>query len=174
MKKLLTFSFLLAVLLTTSFRGFSQAFKQGSKFLNATVGLNSYYSTGLPLGASFEVGITDAISVGGQADYASGNYGSGLGFTAFYVGARGAYHLGEILKINSDKVDVYAGLGLGYRSFSWKDGYNGIGLILSHPADLWAFAPTPFHKNVFPQSKHGRYLAKHPPQSRRRKHYSHP
>lgn len=127
MKKLLTFCFLLAVLLTTSFKGFSQAYKKGDKFLNATVGINSYYSTGVPLGASYEVGITDAISVGGQADYASGNYGSGLGFSAFYVGARGAYHLAEILKINSDKVDVYAGLGLGYRSFSWKDGYNGVG-----------------------------------------------
>lgn len=136
MKKLLTFSFLLAVLLTTSFKGFSQGFKQGDKFLNATVGLNSYYSTGLPLGASFEVGITDAISVGGQADYASGNYGSGLGFTAFYIGARGAYHLGEVLKINSDKVDLYGGLGLGYRSFSWKDGYNGIGYSYGNGLDF--------------------------------------
>ena len=127
MKKLLTISFLLALVATTSFKGFSQGFKKGDKFLNATVGLNSYYSNGLPLGASFEVGITDAISVGAQADYASGNYGSGLGFTAFYIGARGAYHLGELLKVNSDKVDLYAGLGLGFRSFSWKDGYNGVG-----------------------------------------------
>ena len=136
MKKLLTFSFLLALLLTASTKSFSQAFKEGDKFLNATIGLNSYYSTGLPLGASFEVGITDAISVGGQADYASGNYGSGLGFTAFYIGARGAYHLGEILKINSDKVDVYGGLGLGYRSFSWKDGYNGVGYSYGNGLDF--------------------------------------
>ncbi|PWK27838.1 hypothetical protein LV89_01245 [Arcicella aurantiaca] len=135
MKKLLTFSFLLALLLTAS-QGFSQAYKQGDKYLNATIGLNSYYSTGLPLGASFEVGITDAISVGGQADYASGNYGSGLGFTAFYIGARGAYHLGEVLKINSDKVDLYAGLGLGYRSFSWKDGYNGTGYSYGNGLDF--------------------------------------
>jgi hypothetical protein len=136
MKKLLTLSFLLALTATTSFKSFSQGFKQGDKFLNATVGLNSYYSTGLPLGASFEVGITDAISVGGQADYASGNYGSGLGFTAFYVGARGAYHLGELLKVNSDKVDLYGGLGLGYRSFSWKDGYNGIGYSYGNGLDF--------------------------------------
>jgi hypothetical protein len=135
MKKLLTFSFLLAVLLTTSFKGFSQ-FKQGDKFLNATIGLNSYYSNGLPLGASFEVGITDAISVGGQVDYASGNYGSGLGFTALYFGARGAYHLNEVLKLNSDKLDLYAGLGLGYRSFSWKDGYNGIGYSYGNGIDF--------------------------------------
>ena len=136
MKKLLTFSFLLALIATTSFKGFSQGFKQGDKLLNATVGLNSYYSTGLPLGASFEVGITDAISVGGQADYASGNYGTGLGFTAFYIGARGAYHLGEVFKINSDKVDLYGGLGLGYRSFSWKDGYNCVGYSYGNGLDF--------------------------------------
>jgi hypothetical protein len=136
MKKLLTFSFLLALIATTSFKGFSQAFKQGDKLLNGTIGLNSYYSTGLPLGASFEVGITEAISVGGQADYASGNYGTGLGFTAFYVGGRGAYHLGEVLKINNDKLDVYAGLGLGYRSFSWKDGYNGFGYSYGNGLDF--------------------------------------
>jgi hypothetical protein len=139
MKKLLTLSFLLALTATTSFKGFSQGFKQGDKFLNATIGLNSYYSNGLPLGASFEVGITDAISVGGQADYASGNASgiSGLGFTAFYVGARGAYHLGELLKVNSDKVDLYAGLGLGYRSFSWKDSaFTGTGYSFGNGIDF--------------------------------------
>jgi hypothetical protein len=133
MKKLLTFSFLLAVLLTTSFKGFSQAYKQGDKLLNVGIGLNSYYGNGLPLGASFEVGVTDAISAGGQVDYNSGNYGyltSSWGYTALYFGARGSYHLGEILKISNDKLDVYAGLGLGYQSFSWKDTGFGTGTSL--------------------------------------------
>ena len=138
MKKLLTLSFLLALMATTSFKGFSQGFKQGDKLLNATVGLNSYYGVGLPLGASFEVGVTDAISAGGQVDYSSGNISgiSGYGFTAFYIGARGSYHLGELLKVNSDKVDLYAGLGLGYRSFSWKDGYNGVGYSYGNGLDF--------------------------------------
>ena len=114
-------------MLTTSFKGFSQAYKKGDKLLNLGIGVNSYYGTGLPLGVALEVGITDAISVGGQVDYASGSLGSGYGFTALYFGGRGSYHLGEVLKINNDKLDVYAGLGLGYRSFSWKDGYNGFG-----------------------------------------------
>ena len=121
MKKLLTFSFLLAVLLTTSFRGFSQAYKQGDKLLNATIGLNSAYSRGLPIGASFEVGVTDAISVGGSLDYTSFKY-SGLdyGYKFIYFGARGSYHVNELLKINSDKIDVYGGLGLGYYSASYS------------------------------------------------------
>jgi hypothetical protein len=137
MKKLLTFSFLLAVLLTTSFKGFSQAYKQGDKILNATIGVNSYYGTGLPLGAAFEVGITDAISAGGQFDFASGNFGNSLGFTALYFGARGSYHFNELLKINNDKLDVYAGLGLGYRSFKWTDSaFTGTGYSYGNGLDF--------------------------------------
>ncbi len=140
MKKLLTFSFLLAVLLITSFKGFSQAYKNGDKLLNLGIGINSYYSTGLPLGASFEVGITDAISVGGQVDYASGNYGTGLGFTSLYVGARGSYHFNELLNVTNDKLDIYGGLGLGYRSFSWTDSYNGSGYSYGNGLAINLFA----------------------------------
>ena len=125
MKKLLTFSFLLALTATTSFKGFSQAYKQGDKLLNATIGLNSGYGglggATLPLGASFEVGVTDAISVGGFADYTSFKYsGFDYGWSFLYFGARGSYHVNELLKINSDKLDVYGGLGLGYYTASYS------------------------------------------------------
>ena len=125
MKKLLTFSFFIALIATTSFEGFSQAYKKGDKLLNATIGLNSAYSSGLPLGASFEVGVTDAISVGGSLDYTSFKY-SGLdyGYKFIYFGARGSYHVNELLKIESDKIDVYGGLGLGYYTASYS-GPNG-------------------------------------------------
>jgi len=141
MKKSLSFSFLLAVLLTTSFLGFSQAYEKGDKLLNVGIGLNSYYS-GLPIGATYEVGITDVISVGGQVDYTSGDLGSyagySSGYTAFYVGARGSYHFNKLLKITNKKLDVYAGLGLGYQSFKYKDSYlsgsggYGSGLYLNY------------------------------------------
>ena len=130
MKKLLTISFLLALTATTSFKGFSQAFKQGDKLLNAGIGLNSYYGNGLPIGASFEVGITEAISVGGQVDYNSGSYGGvgyNWGYTALYFGGRGSYHLNEVFKINNDKLDTYAGIGLGFQSFKWSDASFGAG-----------------------------------------------
>ena len=129
MKKLLTFSFLLAVLLTTSFKGFSQAFKQGDKLLNVTIGLNSGYGglggATIPLGASFEVGITEAISVGGFADYTSFKY-SGLddGWSFLYFGGRGSYHVNELLKINNDKLDLYGGLGLGYYTANYSGAAN--------------------------------------------------
>lgn len=100
------------------------AFNNGDKLLNIGVGVNSYYSGGIPVGASFEVGVTDAISVGGGVDFLSSNYGGGNKFTAIYLGARANYHFNEVLNITSDKVDVYGGLSLGYRSFTWKDNYN--------------------------------------------------
>ena len=120
MKKLLTFFFLLALVATTSFKGFSQAYKQGDKLLNATVGLGNGFGS-LSLGGSFEYGFTDAISAGGGVDYLSlGNsYGTG---GLLYIAARGSYHLGELLKAG-DKLDPYAGLGLGY--LSWPG--TGIG-----------------------------------------------
>jgi hypothetical protein len=129
MKKLLSLSFLLAVLLITSFKGFSQAYKQGDKLLNATVGLNSGYGglggATIPLGISFEVGITEAISVGGFADYTSFKYsGYDYGWSFLYFGGRGSYHVNELLKITNDKLDVYGGLGLGYYTASYSGTAN--------------------------------------------------
>jgi hypothetical protein len=126
MKKFLASTICFAVISAVcSFSGFSQSFKNGDKLLNVGLGLNSYY-TGMPIGASYEVGITDAISVGGMFDYNSGKFASSYGFTAFYLGARGSYHVNELFKINNDKIDLYGGLGLGYQNFKWSDAtYSG-------------------------------------------------
>jgi hypothetical protein len=103
-------------------------YDKNDKMLNIGIGVNSYYGQGIPLGASLEVGITDDISAGGEFDFNSGNLGStAWGYNAFYIGARGSYHLNNILNLNNDKLDVYAGLGLGYRSFKWKDDTYGFG-----------------------------------------------
>jgi hypothetical protein len=121
MKKLLTFSFLLALLLTTSFKGFSQAFKQGDNLLNATIGVGAGYGASIGFGGSFEHGFTDAISAGGSVDYIGLGSAYGTG-GLLYIAARGSYHFGELLKAG-DKLDPYAGLGLGY--LSWPG--TGIG-----------------------------------------------
>ncbi|WP_315821257.1 hypothetical protein [Paraflavitalea speifideaquila] len=115
------------------------AYSKGDKLLNIGLGLNSYYSGGIPFGASFEVGITDDISVGANFDYLSHKY-KGLGdykFTALYFGARGSYHFNTLLNIENNKFDVYAGATLGYRTFSWKDGYSGTGLKSSYGSGLY-------------------------------------
>ncbi|HCM75190.1 MAG TPA: hypothetical protein DIS90_02325 [Cytophagales bacterium] len=107
-------------------------YAKGDKLLNVGIGVNSYYNGGIPVGASFEVGVTDEISVGGSIDYLSHNYGTFFGndwrFTALYIGARGSYHFNELLNLKNDKIDLYGGLTLGYRSFTWSDSSYGSGL----------------------------------------------
>lgn len=118
------------------------AFSKGDKLLNIGIGVNSYYSGGIPFGASFEVGITDDISVGGNVDYLHTDYGyagSNLKFTAIYIGARGAYHFNNLLEINNEKVDLYGGATLGYRSFSWNDGDYDFGNKYGSGVFLGAF-----------------------------------
>lgn len=120
--------FLVSLLLACVF-GFAQngGFAKGDKQLNIGVGVNSGYDNGIPFGASFEVGITDAISVGGNFDYLSSKFDNTFGdfkFTALYFGARGSYHFNELFEIENEKIDVYAGATVGYRSFSWDDDFD--------------------------------------------------
>ncbi len=106
-------------------------YKKGDKLLNLGIGLNSYYSGGIPLSASFEYGVTEDISVGGMLDYLSYNYGIpgyNYHFSALYLGARGSYHFNRLLNLRDQNWDIYGGASLGYRSFSWNDSYTGVGL----------------------------------------------
>ncbi len=113
----------------------------GISFLGYSYGYSFYgggYS-GLPaLSGSVEYSITDQIGVGGYVGYQSRTYKyssykdrwSSIGF-----GARGVYHASPFLNdalnssINEEKLDIYAGLSLGYQTTSWKydDSFNGIG-----------------------------------------------
>jgi hypothetical protein len=110
-------------------------YKQGDNLLNAGIGLGVLSYGGLPIGASFEHGFTKDISVGGFFDYLSftQSYLSSYSYTwrVMYFGARGSYHLNEILSLDNEKIDIYGGAGLGYRVFSSSDtflsGYDGYG-----------------------------------------------
>lgn len=118
-------------------------FKKGDKLLNIGLGVNSYYNGGIPLSAIYEVGITPQISVGGGIDYLSSEYAYAYNFyrsfTALYIGARGSYHFNELLKINDKRFDVYGGLSLGFRSFTWRDNatYNYYALDSSYGSGLF-------------------------------------
>ena len=115
-----------AVFLISSFSiAQNGAFNFEDKLLNIGIGIKSYYGGGIPLGASFEYGLTDDISVGANIDYLSTKY-NGYKFSAFYFGLRASYHFNELLEINKDNVDVYGGLTIGYRKFSWVNNvYEG-------------------------------------------------
>jgi hypothetical protein len=129
-------------------------YAKGNKLLNIGIGVNSYYNGGIPFGASFEVGVTDEISVGGNFDYLSNKY-SGYGyswkFTALYIGARGSYHFNELLNINNEKIDLYGGATIGYRSFKWKDNfdesYYSVGGTYGNGVYVGAFAGGKYYFN---------------------------
>jgi hypothetical protein len=96
-------------------------------------GYGSYYSGSsgfLPLTVNAEYSLNDKFSVGGYAGYYSRSYNYGSGYkdrlTSLSFGARGVFHasgvLNEVLdlNINEEKLDLYAGLILGFTTMNYK------------------------------------------------------
>ena len=131
-------------------KSYGLAFNQNDKLLNVGVGLSSYYY-GTPIGVSFEAGVHRDISVGVQLDYNSGRYDDyyyssyNWGYKAYYLGVRGSYHFNRLLKIRSNKFDLYAGVGLGYQSFKWDDRSYGYGYDYSSGLFFNYFAGAKFY-----------------------------
>ncbi|WP_114779210.1 hypothetical protein [Botryobacter ruber] len=122
----------LSLLGVTALFSVSQAQDQTTakdKYLNAGVGLAAYTAGGVPVGASFEIGIKENISVGGFVDYARYGYRSGgykWNYNFLYFGARGSYHLSDVLAAlelgnGNSKFDPYGGLSVGLRTVSYND-----------------------------------------------------
>lgn len=127
------YSFAVVALLALSAQGvMAQAYQQGDKLLNLGIGLNGYYGGGLPIGGSFEYGVTDQISVGAQIDFYTWGYNFGSGYKYRYtfipIALRGSYHVNELLNLDNDKVDLYGGVQLGYYISKYSDdsGFSGI------------------------------------------------
>lgn len=104
----------------------SQSFQKGDLIVNAGIGLGSTFTfvggLGLPFGGGVEYAVTDAIGVGGEFGLVSGG-----GLTAIYVGPKGYYHFNDIFNIENEKIDIYAGLAIYYRHFSYSGFSFGIG-----------------------------------------------
>ncbi|PRY45559.1 hypothetical protein CLV58_102308 [Spirosoma oryzae] len=128
MKKL-HYVFLLMILSLVSTRSFAQMpIDKGTTFVNAGIGVGGSAGVGgIALGAGADFGVAPNITVGGQAAYRSFNYGY-LGINDkinyLYFAARGSYHFNELLKLNMNQLDLYAGLGLGYESVSYSSSYG--------------------------------------------------
>ncbi len=126
------YSALIAImLLCGSYSAKAQAFSIDSKHLNLGLGLGGYYNYGYLSGSdvtriptifiSYDQGFIEdvgpgIIGIGGflgyssaTARYAYTGYEWQYNWTNFVLGARGTYHLA----LDNDKVDLYAGLGLG-------------------------------------------------------------
>lgn len=131
MKKILSTLIVIAILSVTSHSAFAQ-YDKGDKLLNVGIGLGSYYGGGVAVGAAYEYGITDFISVGAQADFYTWGYNFGSGYNYRYtflpIAARGSYHFGKLFLRNLPQLDLYGGVALGYYISSYKDntGYSGI------------------------------------------------
>ncbi|QJW92025.1 hypothetical protein HNV11_22895 [Spirosoma taeanense] len=133
MKKF-NFLFLLAFVLLAGTQSFGQlAIDKGTKFINLGIGVGGYgYYTvggGIGLNAAADFGVTKNITVGAVAGYKS--YGSvgAYKYNSFDIGARGSYHFNELLSLTSDAVDLYAGLGLSYYSFSYGGYLDNYGAV---------------------------------------------
>ncbi len=123
--------FLLVAGLLIGTQSFAQyAPDKGTKLLNLGIGLGNYGGIGfggggLAFGGSFEVGVIPNLTVGAVGSFRSfSNVGS-----YYSIGARGSYHFNELLKLSDEKFDLYAGAGLVYSGFSYKDGFRGLGNI---------------------------------------------
>ena len=100
---------------------------KGNVLINAGIGLGYYYAGGVPLIFSAEWAINDAISIGPYLGYTSYTYKWGYaGFNGRYkytfidIGVRGSYHFTKHLNLNTDKLDLYGGVFLGYVASSYS------------------------------------------------------
>jgi|SRR5690606_4682076 len=126
MKKFKLISFTILLTFGLFIESHAQSFQKGDVIVNAGVGLGSTFTfvggLGLPLGGGVEFAVSDVIGVGGEIGFVSGG-----GLTALYVGPKGYYHFNELLNIENDQLDLYAGLALYYRHFSFSGFSFGIG-----------------------------------------------
>lgn len=144
MKKIFALVALFALTFAATSSYAQLAIDKGSKFINLGIGVGGYGGTsGIAFGGSADFGVAPNITVGGQIAYRSFNYGY-LGYNDkinyLYFAARGSYHFNELLNISNDKLDVYAGLGIGYESVTYSDsfgtGFNAFGSGIYVPVHL--------------------------------------
>lgn len=132
MKKFFAIAVCLTLALITT-QSFAQlAVDKGTKFVNLGIGVGGYgfyTGGGIGLNAAIDIGVAKNITAGAVAGYKSyGSVGS-YNYNSFDIGARGSYHFNELLKLSTDKADLYAGIGLSYYSFSYGgflDNYSQI------------------------------------------------
>ncbi|MCU0289536.1 MAG: hypothetical protein MUF15_24470 [Acidobacteria bacterium] len=122
MKTKVIIGILTVMMLTTSVFAGKKEFKEGSWYLTPQIVLYSYAPN---FGASLEYAVTENIGVGGTLMFASWSEKNGYGKvsqTLITPSVDGYYHFTEV---GVKKLDVFAGLSLGYSIYSYS--WNGSG-----------------------------------------------
>ncbi|HLP61604.1 MAG TPA: hypothetical protein VK186_22380 [Candidatus Deferrimicrobium sp.] len=107
-------------LVTSAFAGVKE-FNQGKLFLTPQF---AYYSYAPNLGVSVEYAVTDNIGIGGSCMFAfwSDDFiNAKISQTLITPSVEGYYHF---TNIQAEKLDLFAGLSIGYSIFSWKWKYG--------------------------------------------------
>lgn len=139
-KQLFKLSLIVLLFISLVSQAQGQAFQEKDLVLHGGVGLGSTFSLGLlggfalPVGVGAEYGVASlekgVIGVGGEFGYVGYN-----NFSISLFGARGSYHFAELLELEEDKLDLYGGVGLYYRSFNFQGtSFFNSGLVLSFHA----------------------------------------
>lgn len=101
----------------------TKEFGKGRIFVTPQLGINTW---AIPFGLNVEYGLTPNIGVGATGTFWS--WGSTYwNETVISLNAEAAYHFTQL---TFEKIDLYAGAGLGYSVYSWKwkSGF-GTGLV---------------------------------------------
>ncbi|MCK7481315.1 MAG: hypothetical protein M0C28_32115 [Candidatus Moduliflexus flocculans] len=122
MKRTIFIALLALVVFAGSALAGPKEFWKGGIYVTPQIGLNSW-GGGLPFGVNAEFGLTENIGIAGTAMFNMWKESS-WSETLINLAAEANYHF---LKLNAQKIDVYAGAGPGYSIYSWKwnDGYGG-------------------------------------------------
>ncbi len=111
MKKIFTFIIVLSLVFGMSLMAGTKEFKKGASFITGEFGFSSWAT---PFGASYEMAYNDNIGIGASAWMQSW---SSVGFSQTLItpSVFAQYHF---TKINVKKLDVAAGVSLGYSIYS--------------------------------------------------------
>ena len=123
MKKLLVIIFLLS---TAAITYGQNPLPVGKVQLNAGLGLSNW---GLPVYVGLDFGVGQDITMGGEFSFRSYNdkfNGNGYNHSIMGISGNFNYHLNRVLDISSDW-DFYAGLNLGYYTWTSSSDYPGTG-----------------------------------------------
>ena len=99
-------------------------FNKGEKYLTPQIGINSY---AIPFGANFEYAITENIGVGGTVMLWLWS-DSGFSQSIILPSVDAAYHF-TMLEV--DKLDLFAGVGMGFAIYNSDFGTGSSGIYIS-------------------------------------------